>query len=254
MNNDFGKAYDVGFKAYLAQSPNKDKIEYVTETIEPQAPTITDAMTTLAAKNPEMFIAMVAGTPCTQAIIEAAQNGMKETAKYLHGRVGLQGLDASSARTRSAATAPTAGGSSAAASGTSTRPVEDGTPWIVWARDTLQAAGFDSKALRQPRLRHVRRLGLGAGPEDRRRARRRAHPHQPHGGRPRAMDMTHPVYLEGIKFNLNGNKDAYWIEGTEVGKYDFSRAGLRPAGRHHRAVGQVRELRLGPGSRHLQVT
>ena len=37
MNNDFGKAYDAGFKAYLAQSPNKDQIEYVTETIEPGA-------------------------------------------------------------------------------------------------------------------------------------------------------------------------------------------------------------------------
>ena len=44
MNNDFGKAYDVGFKNFLAQSPNKDRIEYIPETIEPSAPTITDAI------------------------------------------------------------------------------------------------------------------------------------------------------------------------------------------------------------------
>ncbi|MGD9755831.1 MAG: ABC transporter substrate-binding protein, partial [Acidimicrobiia bacterium] len=51
MNNDFGKSYDAALRAYIAESPVKDRIEYVTETIEPQAPTITDAMTTLASKN-----------------------------------------------------------------------------------------------------------------------------------------------------------------------------------------------------------
>ena len=34
MNNDFGVNYDASFKAFLAQSPKKDQIEYVTETIE----------------------------------------------------------------------------------------------------------------------------------------------------------------------------------------------------------------------------
>ena len=62
MNNDFGKAYDAGFKAYLAQSPIKDQISYTTETIEASAPTVTDPMTTLAAENPDVFIAMMAGT------------------------------------------------------------------------------------------------------------------------------------------------------------------------------------------------
>ena len=51
-NNDFGVSYDLGFRAYLEQSANKDKIEYVSEKIEPTAPTVTDAMTTLAAENP----------------------------------------------------------------------------------------------------------------------------------------------------------------------------------------------------------
>ena len=35
-------------------------------------PTITDPMTTLAAENPDFFIAMVAGTFCTQTVVEAA--------------------------------------------------------------------------------------------------------------------------------------------------------------------------------------
>ena len=44
---------------------------------------LTDAMTTLASKNPDIFIAMTAGTSCTQSVVEAAQNGMKEKVKYL---------------------------------------------------------------------------------------------------------------------------------------------------------------------------
>jgi ABC-type branched-subunit amino acid transport system substrate-binding protein len=53
MNNDFGKVYEQAFKAYLAQSPNKDKISCVSELIEPQAATVTVLMTTLASKHPE---------------------------------------------------------------------------------------------------------------------------------------------------------------------------------------------------------
>ena len=56
MNNDFGKAYDGGFKNYLATSKNKANINYVTEVFEPQAPTIKDPMTNFAAKSPAMFI------------------------------------------------------------------------------------------------------------------------------------------------------------------------------------------------------
>ena len=36
----------------------------------------------------------------------------------------------------------------------------------------------------------------------------------------RATEMTHPGYLDGIKFGLNGNKDAYWIEGSDLSKYN----------------------------------
>ena len=36
----------------------------------------------------------------------------------------------------------------------------------------------------------------------------------------RSMEMTNPWYQDGIKFNLNGGKDAYWIEGSDISKYD----------------------------------
>ncbi len=36
----------------------------------------------------------------------------------------------------------------------------------------------------------------------------------------RAFEGTSPVHLEGIKINMNGNKDAYFVEGTDLSKYN----------------------------------
>ncbi|MEZ5266502.1 MAG: hypothetical protein R2755_32970 [Acidimicrobiales bacterium] len=67
----------------------------------------------------------------------------------------------------------------------------------------------------------------------------------------RNLDMTAPFLLEGARFNLNGNKDAYLTEASEFGKYKRGQAGLRAAGRAHRALRQVVELRVEPVRRHL---
>ena len=64
-NSDFGLAYEGAFKAVIAASPNKDKIEFITERLEITAPTITDAMTTLASKDPNVFITMTGAAQCT---------------------------------------------------------------------------------------------------------------------------------------------------------------------------------------------
>ena len=36
----------------------------------------------------------------------------------------------------------------------------------------------------------------------------------------RAMDITNPMLLDGISFSLDGNEDAYFIEGSEISRYD----------------------------------
>ena len=91
MNNDFGKVLRRRLQGLPRPVADQGQDRATsTETIEPSAPTVTDPMTTLASKDPDVFIAMMAGTPCTQAITEAAENGMKETAKYLFTAVGLQ--------------------------------------------------------------------------------------------------------------------------------------------------------------------
>ena len=35
--------------------------------------------------------------------------------------------------------------------------------------------------------------------------------------------MTHPGLLKGIKFNMNGTKDIYFVEGSDIGKYDVAK-------------------------------
>ena len=224
MNNDFGKSYDAGFKAFMAQSANKANIEYITETIEPTAPTIKDPMTTLASKSPNVFIAMTAGTSCTQSITESAENGMKEKVKYLfmpsvckgQSQVGKEkvGGDGSSAN----AWWIVGGGAKDFNS-----PAYDNDVWIKAARQHLADKGIDYKAS----------SALGAG-SDRGwvMAQILAIAGQLDGGLTRtnmvlairSLDMSHPYMLPGVKFNMNGNKDAFLIEASEFAKYDSVKA------------------------------
>jgi branched-chain amino acid transport system substrate-binding protein len=217
MNNDFGLVYDQSFRAYLAQSPNKDRIEYVTELIEPQAATVTDPMTTLAAKNPDVFIAMLTGTPCAQSVTEAAQNGMKDSADYLFQpsvckSATFVGKDV--VGDASDGWWIVGGGFRDLAS-----PGEDDNPYVQWARDLLTKAGYDYK------LSGFYGAGLAFGWS---RAQVYMVAGELDGGLTRAnmitalrsLQMTPAAYLWGIKANMNGNTDAYWIEGSEIAQYD----------------------------------
>jgi hypothetical protein len=146
-NNDFGKAYDVGFKAYIAQSPNKDKINYVSETIEPTAPTVTNPMTTLASKNPQVFITMVFASYCTQAITNAARNGLADKAKYLFQPSVCPGTtDAKKEAVGSEGTASIGWWQVNAGSKDINDPSQFSDPFIAWARDQLNAKGIDPKS------------------------------------------------------------------------------------------------------------
>jgi ABC-type branched-subunit amino acid transport system substrate-binding protein len=220
MNNDFGKAYDAGFRAWLAQSPARDRIEYVSETIEPQTPTIGNPMTTLRFEEPDVFIAMVAGTPCTQAITEAAENGMKQEVKYL--------FQPSVCKSSSFGGRDKVGGDGRVSDGwwiigggvkDLNSPAHDDDPYVVWARDLLTSHGLDYRASGSFGSGLIFGWAMAqavqiAGQLD--------------GGLTRSnlmlavrtMDMTHPMTLPGITFSMDGNADAYLIEGSDVARFD----------------------------------
>ncbi|MEZ5263913.1 MAG: ABC transporter substrate-binding protein [Acidimicrobiales bacterium] len=146
LNNDAGKAFDGGVRAWLAQSPIKADVEYINEVIEPASPTVTDPMTTLASKNADVFISQLGGAACTQAVVEAAQNGMHESVDYLFQSSvcksnGFMGKDK-------------VGGDGSASEGwwvvggglkTFDTAAYDNDPWAKAMRAQLDAAGIDWK-------------------------------------------------------------------------------------------------------------
>jgi branched-chain amino acid transport system substrate-binding protein len=222
-SNEFGKAYDVGFKAWLASSKIKDKVKYETENVDPQSPTITNQMTTLGSKKPQFFIAMVAGTFCAQAVIEAGQNGMKEAVKYLWQPNTCAGSTQLSKEK--------VGGDGKASEGwwivnggskDVRDPEQQKDPIVIWAREIIKAHGDDPDSAAE--------LGLGmiygwawaqvlqiAGELD--------------GGlnranlilAARALDMNNPLQLPGMVFHADGNKDSYYTEGGVFQQFDVAK-------------------------------
>ena len=223
LNNEFGKIYDAGFRAYLDSSPNKAKIQYSNETVDPQAPTITDPMTTLAAKDPDVFIAMVAGTFCTQTVVEAAQNGMHENVKYL-----WQPNTCAGATQLSKAKV---GGDGSASTGWwivngGSKDIRDAAqksdPAVAWARQMLTDAGHNPDEATEQGLGMIYGWAYAqvlqiAGQLD--------------GGLTRAntilaartIDMNNPLQLPGITFRMDGNTDAYATEGGIYQQYDVAK-------------------------------
>jgi branched-chain amino acid transport system substrate-binding protein len=221
VNNDFGKLYDASFKAFVAQSAKlKDRIDYSTETIEASAPTVTDPMTTLAANDPDVFIAMVAATPCTQAVTEAAQDGLHDSAKYLFQPITCAGT--------TFVKKEKVGDDGSASNGwwivnSGTKDLTDkafqSDSYVIWVRQQLQAAGLDpnsSSLLSGGAIlgwTFVQSLLIAD---------------QLPGGltrsnlilAQRSMDMTHPMFIEGVRFHMDGNKDAYFIEGGQYQQWD----------------------------------
>ena len=219
-NSDFGVIYENAFKEVVASSPNKDKINFISEKFEITAPTVIDPMTTLASKNPDMFITMTGGPQCTQIINDSANNGMKDKTKYKF----MSSVCKSSAFVGK----DKVGGDGAAANGWYIvgggfkdigAAENDKEAFSVWARKFLADNGHDYKISSN--------MGQGffwawiwsqsliiAG--------------ELPGGlnrtnfilAQRAIEGTSPVHLKGIKVNMNGNKDAYFVEGSDLSIWD----------------------------------
>jgi branched-chain amino acid transport system substrate-binding protein len=218
--NDFGAAYDTGFKAFLAQSPQKANIQYVTESVEPLSVSVKDQMTTLASQKPDVFLGMNVAATCSQVINEAAENGLKEQAKYKFissvckaaSFVGKDKVgDASDGWW-------TMGGGLKDINSTAF----DDDAFVKFGRQIINEAGYD----------YTKSGSFGFGllyfwPW----AQALQIAGELEGGLTRtnlivafrAMDMTHPFLLSGVKYNLNGNKDAYAVEGSDISKWDTAK-------------------------------
>ena len=218
--SDFGAAYEGAMKAVIAGSKNKDKIEFYPERLDITAPTITDAMTNLFAKNPNVFITMTGATHCPMIINEIAQKNMGAKLKYkfmssVCKSSGYVGKDKVGGDGMQADGYYIVGGGQKDIVTDSAK----GDAFSVWAVKFLADNGHDAKLSSN--------FGNGFYP-----AWVVSQSLQCGGDLPggltrgnfitclRVFEGTSPVHLKGIKINMNGNKDGYLLEGSDLSKYN----------------------------------
>ncbi len=219
MDNDFGLAYEDGMKKFAEANP--DVIESFTPIRhDPAAPTVTNEMTTIAAQNPDVFISMTAGNPCLLAVEEASRAGMTGGEMVLFAPSVCKDPSAFMAPAGDAGNGwyIVGGGLKVA-----TDPQYADDPWIKFVNDTLKADGLDETNGNMSTGFHlfawpmVEALRIASELE---------------GGLTRTnfitaqrhMNLQHPGTLEGITYSIDGNNDAYFIEGSDIAVYDSATA------------------------------
>jgi branched-chain amino acid transport system substrate-binding protein len=216
MDNDFGLAYEQGFADFAENSDHIGEVQFVRH--DPAAATLTNEITTLAAGNPDVFISMTAGNPCLLATQEAGRSGLTETAQALFQPSVCKAVSAYMAPAGEAADGWLIFGGGWK---DNTDPQYADDTYISWINSQMEAAGLDpnislnATGYGQFGWAHVQVLQIAA-----------ALP----GGLSRtnlslalhALDMNHPGLIEGISFAVNGNEDAYFVEGSDLSRFDFA--------------------------------
>ena len=215
MDNDFGLAYEQAFQDF---TDNSDHIsEFVIVRHDPAAATLTNEVTTLAASNPGVFISMTAGNPCVLAIQEAGRSGIIESADAV--------FTPSVCKSIAAYMAPAgddADGWYIIGGGIkdTTDPAWADDVYISWANETLEAFGGDATISLQGEgfanrglvwdqmFQIAAELPGGINRTNIMLAQRGM------------TELTHPALFEGIGFGMDGNADAYFIEGSDISQFD----------------------------------
>ena len=215
MDNDFGLAYEDSFEKWADANPDVVS-EFQAVPHDPAAPTITNEMTTLAAGDPDVFIAMTAGNPCLLAVQEAGNSGLADGETVLFAPSVCKDPNA-----YMIPAGETADGWNIVGGGikATTDPQYLDDPYIAFANTEMEARGLDTAVglygtgFGQFGWAHVEALRIAAELD---------------GGLTRSnlilalrgMDLVHPVTLDGISFSVNGAEDGYFIEGSEFSVYD----------------------------------
>jgi branched-chain amino acid transport system substrate-binding protein len=216
MDNDFGLAYEDGMQKFADGNPDVVS-EFVAVRHDPAAPTVTNEMTTIASEDPDVFIAMTAGNPCLLAVEEAGRSGMTDGDTVLFAPSVCK-----EAQSFMVPAGESADGWYIIGGGlkTSTDPQYADDPYISWMNETLIADGHD--AMGQGNFATGYSLFAWPMVESMRIAAELP------GGLTRtnlalairSLDLQFPTTLPGIKYALNGNDDAYPIEGSDIAIYD----------------------------------
>ena len=215
MDNDFGLAYEQGMEAYVEDNPDV-VAEFIVVPHDPAAPTVTNEMTTIAASEPDVFIAMTAGNPCLLAVQEAGNNGMNDGERVLFAPSVCKDPNAYMIPAGDAADGWMIVGGGVKAS---TDPQYADDPFVSWANSKLEEAGLDSGI-------GLYFTGFGTFAWQTVEVMRIAEALP--GGlsrtnlilASRGLVLDHPALIDGISYAVDGNNDSYYIEGSDFSRYD----------------------------------
>ena len=218
MDNDFGSAYEQSFREWVEDHPEVVSA-FLPVRHDPATVTLSREMSTIAAFEPDVYISMTAGNPCLMAIKEADKNGLSADIDARSGALFTpsvcRGIEAYMKPAGGAANGWwTMGGGSKDA----TDPKYSDDPFIAFVNDNLKAAGLDPAV-------SLYAVGYSYGYPYGEALRIAA---ELPGGLTRtnfilavrSLSIEHPMYLDGIAAEFNGNRDAFFIEGSEVVRFD----------------------------------
>ncbi len=218
MDNDFGLAYETAFEKWVEAHPEVVS-SFTAVRHDPAAPSLAAEMRAVAGANPDVYISMTAGSPCLLAIQEAASSGLTASITANSGAMFTasvcKGIDQFLRPAGNAADGWLIVGGGAK---DSTDEHYADEPFNEFVNENLEDADLDPEdslhgtgyLFAYP---YVEALRIAA--------------ELPDGITRtnlilavRSLDIDHPMYLDGIRFTLSGNSDAYPIEGSDISQYD----------------------------------
>ena len=218
MDNDFGLAYETAFAAWAEEHPEVVS-SFTPVRHDPVAQSIAAEMRAVADANPDVYISMTAGNPCLLAVQEAGQSGLYDDINAKGGALFTpsvcKGIEV---YVKPAGDAADGWWIIGGGSKDSTDPKFIDEPFIAFANSNLEAAGLDP-AVSLYAFGYTYGYPYGEA--------LRVAADLP-GGLTRtnfilavrSIDIYHPMILDGIITQLNGNADAYFVEGSDFSQFN----------------------------------
>ena len=231
-DHDFGSNYELAFAVWAQANPDvvSEFVAVHHHPSESSTEDLADELQEVADADPDVYISMTPGPACLSAIQLADTSGLTGAIRTRGGALFTpsvcRGIDAYVKPAGSAAEGwHIVGGGS---KDTTDAAVAD-EPFVRFLNANLNAAGYDTSdsslyghgyVVAYP---HVEALRIAA---------------ELPGGLTRtnlilavrSLDIDHPLYLDGIRYRLNGAADGYPVESSEILEYDATDAAWNQVG------------------------
>ncbi|MFN0090925.1 MAG: ABC transporter substrate-binding protein [Acidimicrobiales bacterium] len=208
MNNDFGASMRTSFEAQAAAHG----LSLVrTAGHDPAAPSVSNELTTLASTNADVFLAATSSTYCSQALSAIEQSTWRPKLTFLSQTCGAVQTYLKPAGRAANGVIVAAGAKDLA----DRAYAED--PTVKLVREQLAAANLDPGNSQHGNgwwnalgaveiLRNASRLPGGLTRTNVMLA-------------TRSMDWQNPLFIDGVRFVQNGNKDSFTVEAAQLQQY-----------------------------------